>query len=176
MPAERPEAVTFLGSPLTLVGDELTVGSTAPDFTAVTDGLELNSYSLADGKGTVRIFNIILSVDTPTCHAQTVRFHDETEDLPGVQVLTVSADLPFAQARFANQMQIGERVKFLSYYHDLSFAEAYGVLVKELHLTGRAIVVVDANDKVVYVEYVRELADHPDYESALAAARTAAGL
>jgi thiol peroxidase len=73
-------------------------------------------------------------------------------------------------------MHIGDRVRFLSDYRDLSFAEAYGVLVKELHLTGRAIVVVDADDQVVYVEYVKELADHPDYEAALAAARQAAGL
>lgn len=176
MVTERPGAVTFLGTPLTLVGDELTVGSTAPDFTAVTDGLDMHPYSLADGKGTVRIFNVVVSVDTPTCHAQTVRFHDETAELPGVQVLTVSADLPFAQARWARQMHIGDRVRFLSDYRDLSFAERYGLLVKELRLLGRAIVVVDAGDRVVHVEYVQELADEPDYEAAIAAARQAAGL
>lgn len=176
MLTERPGAATFLGTPLTLVGDEVTVGAVAPDFTTVTDGLDMNPYTLAAGKGKVRIFNIVISVDTPTCHAQTVRFNDETRDLAGVQVLTVSADLPFAQARWAKQLRIGDHVKFLSDYRDLSFAANYGVLIKELRLLGRAIVVVDADDKVVHVEYVKELADHPDYDSAIAAAKAAAGL
>lgn len=176
MTTERSAAVTFLGTPLTLVGDELKVGEVAPDFTAVTDGLELHPYSLADGKGKVRIFNIVISLDTPTCHAQTVRFNEEVAALPGVEVLTVSSDLPFAQARWAKQLRIGDQVRFLSDYRDLSFAASYGVLVKELRLLGRAIVVVDASDVIVHVEYVRELSDHPDYDAAVAAARTAAGL
>jgi len=172
---EREAAVTFLGRPLTLVGEPLRVGDKAPDFTALTGGLELAPYSLQDGTGKVRIFNVVVSLDTPVCEAQTRRFNEEAAQLPGTEILTVSADLPFAQARWARLAKAGKTLRMLSDHRDLSFGEAYGVAVKELRLLGRAIFVVDADNQVTYVEYVDELTHEPDYTAALEAARAAAG-
>lgn len=176
MTKERAGATTFLGNPLTLLGEEVQVGKPAPDFTTLTDGLNMTPYSLEDGKGHVRIISVVVSVDTPTCDAQTRRFNDEVAKIPGAEVLTVSADLPFSQARWAKDARMGERVKMLSDYRDLSFGAAYGIVVKELRLLGRAIIVVDADNNIVYTEYVKELADPPNYDAALAAAKQAAGL
>ena len=167
---EREGAVTFLGDPLTLVGDELKVGDKAPDFTALTGGLELAPYRLEDDTGKVRIFNVVVSLDTPVCEAQTRRFIDEAAQLPDTEILTVSADLPFAQARWARQAKVGRRARMVSDHRDLSFGMAYGVAVKELRLLGRAIFVVDADNIITHVEYVDELSHEPDYIAALAAA------
>ena len=172
---EREKAVTFLGNPLTLMGDELRAGDAAPDFTALTGGLEMAPYSLEDGTGKVRVFNVVVSLDTPVCEAQTRRFIDEAAGLPGAEVLTVSADLPFAQHRWARTAKVGDSMKMLSDHRDLSFGKAYGIAVKELRLLGRGIFVVDADDRIVHAEYVDELTHEPDYDRALAAARQAAG-
>ena len=172
---ERAGAVTFLGNPLTLVGDELKVGETAPEFTALTGGLELKPYSLADGKGQVRIINVVVSLDTPVCDTQTRRLNDEAANLEGIEVLVVSADLPFAQARWAQQVGVGDKVRMLSDHQELSFGTAYGIAVKELRLLGRGIFVLDADNRIVHIEYVKELTTEPDYDAALAAARQATG-
>jgi thioredoxin-dependent peroxiredoxin len=172
---ERAGAVTFLGKPLTLVGDELKVGDTAPEFTLLTGGLEMQPYSLADGKGTVRILNVVVSLDTPVCNVQTRHFLDELAGLPGVEVLTVSADLPFGQARWAGEAGAEDKIRMLSDHQELSFGTAYGIAVKELRLDGRGLFVLDADNRVVHVEYVKELTTEPDYETAVAAARQAAG-
>jgi thiol peroxidase len=172
---ERAGAATFQGNPLTLIGDEVQVGQTSPDFTALTGGLAMQPYSLADGKGKVRILNVVVSLDTPVCDTQTRRFTDEAAGLPGVEILTVSADLPFSQARWAEQAGVGDSQQMLSDHRDLSFGEAYGIAVKELRLLGRGLFVLDADDKVVHAEYVKELTTEPDYDRALAAAKQAAG-
>ncbi|MGH9041828.1 MAG: thiol peroxidase [Acidimicrobiia bacterium] len=170
---ERAGAATFQGTPLTLLGDEVEVGQTSPDFTLLS-GLE--PYSLADGKGKVRILNVVVSLDTPVCDVQSRRFADEAAGLPGVDILTISADLPFAQARWAKDAGVGDSQQMLSDHRDLSFGEAYGLVVKELRLLARALIVLDADDNVVHVQRDPELTNHPDYDSALAAAKQAAGL
>lgn len=169
MPSERPGAVTFKGQPLTLVGPELKPGDKAPDFTIIDQSLQ--PVSLKDYAGRVVLLSVVPSLDTGICSAQTKRFNEEASKLPqDVAILTVSMDLPFAQARFCGAENI-DRVKVLSDHRDASFAQAYGTLVKELRLESRAIFVIDRDGIIRYVEYVPEIASHPNYDSALEAVK-----
>jgi thiol peroxidase len=167
---ERPGATTLKGNPLTLIGPELKAGDAAPDFT-VTDGA-LKPVSLKDTGSNVRIISVVPSLDTPVCDAQTKRFNEEAASLPGVDILTVSMDLPFAQKRWCGAFGV-DRVKMLSDHKDGSFGSNYGTLIKELRIESRAIFVVDQNNKIRHAEYVKEVADFPNYEAALGAARSA---
>ncbi|OYD07462.1 thiol peroxidase [Paludifilum halophilum] len=167
---EREGAITFKGNPVTLLGSEVKVGDSAPDFTVLAN--DLSPVTLADTKGSVRIFSVVPSLDTGVCDAQTRRFNEEAASLEGVQVLTVSVDLPFAQKRWCGAAGI-EHVQTVSDHRDLSFGEAYGVAIKELRLLARAVFVVDKDDRVVHAEYVSEATNHPDYESAVEAAKKA---
>jgi len=173
MSEERKGAVTMRGNPLTLVGPELKPGQKAPAFTATGKGLA--PASLEQFKGKVKIISAVPSVDTPVCDAETRRFNEEAGKLPSdVQILTISMDLPFAQARWCGAAGV-DKVTMLSDYKSAEFGEKYGALIKELHLLARAVFVVDKNDTVTHVEYVKEVANHPDYEAALNAAKKAAG-
>lgn len=167
---ERSGATTLKGNPLTLVGPELKPGDAAPDFEVVDK--TLSPVKLGKG-GTVRIFSVVPSLDTPVCDAQTKRFNDEAAKLEGVEILTVSMDLPFAQARWCGAFGV-DKVKMLSDHRDGSFGSAYGTLIKELRIESRAIFVVDKDNKIRHAEYVKEVADHPNYEAALSAAKSAA--
>ena len=167
---ERPGATTLRGNPLTLVGPELKAGDTAPDFNLVDNSLK--PVTLKDTGKQVRIISVIPSLDTPVCDAQTKKFNEEVANLPGVDVLTVSMDLPFAQKRWCGAFGV-DRVKMLSDHKDASFGSNYGTLIKELRIESRAIFVVDPENKIRHAEYVREVADHPNYEAALSAARSA---
>ena len=172
MPEERTGIVTLRGNPVTLLGPEIKVGQKAPDFTVLTTKLE--PYTLKDTAGKVRLIASVPSLDTPVCDTETRRFNEEAAKLgENVVVLTISVDLPFAQARWCGAAGI-DRVITLSDHRDLSFGLAYGVAIKELRLLARAVFVVDANDTVTYVQYVPEVTQQPDYEAALAAARAAA--
>jgi len=165
MAQERKNAATFQGNPLTLVGFELKVGDKAPDFKLVDNGLK--PVTLASSKGKTRLISVVPSIDTPVCDLQTRRFNQEASKLPaGVAVLTVSMDLPFAQARWCG-LAGADKVQMLSDYQDHSFGVAYGVLIQELKLLSRAVFVVGANDTIEYVEYVKEVTNHPDYEKVL---------
>jgi len=167
---ERPGATTLKGNPLTLIGPELKAGDAAPDFT-VTDG-SLKPVSLKDTAGAVRILSVVPSLDTPVCDAQTKRFNEAAAQLPGVDIITISMDLPFAQKRWCGAFGV-DKVKMLSDHKDGSFGTNYGTLIKELRIESRAIFVVDKDNKIRHAEYVKEVADFPDYESALSAARAA---
>lgn len=169
---ERPGATTFKGNPLTLVGPELKPGDSAPSFEAVDRTMQ--PVTLESTKGQVRIFSVVPSLDTPVCDAQTKRFNDAAANLPNVKMYTVSMDLPFAQSRWCNNMGV-DNIQMLSDHKNASFGEHYGTLIKEWRIESRAIFVVDKNDKLIHVEYVKEVADHPNYEAALHAATTAAG-
>ncbi len=167
---ERPGAVTFKGQPMTLVGPELKPGDKAPDFTIIDQSLQ--PASLKDYAGKVVLLSVVPSLDTGICSAQTKRFNEEAAKLPDdVAILTVSMDLPFAQARFCGAENI-DRVKVLSDHRDASFAQAYGTLVKELRLESRAIFVIDRDGIIRYVEYVPEIASHPNYDAALEAVKS----
>ncbi|AKP48117.1 MULTISPECIES: thiol peroxidase [Bacillus] len=162
--------ITFKGNPVTLLGNEVKVGDQAPDFTVLAN--DLSEVKLSDYKGSVRILSSVPSLDTGVCDAQTRRFNEEAAKLDGVKVLTISADLPFAQKRWCASSGL-EDVITLSDHRDLSFGNAYGVVMKELRLLARAVFVVDSNDKITYVEYVSEGTNHPDYEAAIQAAKEA---
>ncbi len=153
------------GNPLTLVGEEVKVGDKAPEFMSFAGpGVR---KSLGDFSGKVKIFNVVVSVDTPVCDIQTKRFSEEVKTLPeNVEVVTVSMDLPFAQTRHMKEAGI-KGISHLSDHQEASFGKSYGVLIKENRLLARAVFVVDENDVVRYAEYVKEIAEHPDYEKVL---------
>ena len=165
---ERQGPVKLKGNPVTLVGPEITVGSKAPDFQVV--GIDGSPITLASSQGKVRLINVVHSLDTSICDAQTRRFNEEAAKLPNVEILTISMDLPFAQKRWCGAAGI-DRVKVGSDHREASFGKAYGVLIKDLRLDARAIFVVDANGIVRYAEYVPEVASHPNYEAALGVVR-----
>jgi thiol peroxidase len=169
---DRSGATTLRGNPLTVVGPELKAGEKAPNFKAVDDSLK--TLDLAGTGPGVRIFSVVPSLDTPVCDAQTKRFNEEAGKLPDVKIYTFSMDLPFAQKRWCGAFGV-DHVKMVSDHRDGSFGEAYGTLIKDLRILSRAIFVVDKNNLIRYVEYVKEVGDHPNYEAALSAARTAAG-
>jgi len=163
---DRAGATTMRGNPLTLVGPELKAGEKAPDFSVVDSSLK--PVHLKDTSGKTRIFSVLPSLDTPVCDAQTKRFNEEAGKLKDVDFYTVSMDLPFAQKRFCNSFAL-DNVKMLSDHKDGSFGSSYGTLIKELRILSRAIFVVGPDDRLKYVEYVPEVADHPNYDAALAA-------
>ena len=167
---ERPGATTLRGNPMTLVGPELKAGDSAPDFSLVDNSLK--PVALKDTGSNVRIISVVPSLDTPVCDAQTKKFNEAAANLPGVDILTVSMDLPFAQKRWCGAFGV-DKVKMLSDHKDGSFGSNYGTLIKELRIESRAIFVVDKNNKIRHVEYVKEVSDFPNYETALSAARSA---
>jgi thiol peroxidase len=160
------------GNPLTLIGPQLEVGDPAPDFNVV-DG-SLSPVNLEKTGNHVRIISVVPSLDTPVCDLQTKRFNEEAAKLPGVDILTISMDLPFAQKRWCGAFGV-DRIKMLSDHRSGSFGEAYGTLIKDLRIESRAIFVLDKDNVIRHVEYVKEVADHPNYDAALGAAKTAAG-
>ena len=155
--------VTFQGNPLTLAGTQIKVGDTAPDF-IVTDN-DLNEFKLRDTKGK-RVFLTVPSLDTPVCDTEVRKFNTEAAKLNDVSIYVISMDLPFAQGRWCGGANI-DKVKTLSDYKDRTFGENYGLYINELGLLSRAVIVVDENNKVTYVEYLNEITEEPDYEKAL---------
>ena len=167
---ERAGAVTLMGKPMTLVGPELKPGDDAPNFSAID--LSMNQITLKDTGNTTRIFSVIPSLDTPVCDAQTKRFNDVATELNGVEIYTVSMDLPFAQKRWCTSFNV-DKVKMLSDHREGSFGENWGTLIKDLRIESRAIFVVGPDNKIKHVEYVKEVAEAPNYDAALAAAKSA---
>jgi thioredoxin-dependent peroxiredoxin len=166
---ERAGLVTMRGNPLTLIGNEVKVGDKAPNFTVLDTDLKPVEFSSYRGK--VCIISSVPSLDTPVCDASTRRFNKEAASLaPDVAILTISMDLPFAQARWRGAAGI-KVVQTLSDHRDASFGTAYGLLIKELRLLARAVFVVDREGKVEYVEIVNEIAELPDFDAALAAVK-----
>ena len=161
--------ITFKENPMTLLGEEVKKGDKAPNFTVLAN--DLSEKTLNDYTG-VRIISVVPSLDTGVCDAQTRKFNEEAAGLNNVNVLTISADLPFAQKRWCGAAGI-ENAITLSDHRDLSFGKAFGVAIKELRLLARAVFVIDSKDEVVYAEYVSEATNHPDYAEALNAAKQA---
>lgn len=166
---ERKGAVTFKGNPLTLIGSELKRGDKAPNFQLLAN--DLSPVSLETFKGKTKLISVVPSLDTPVCDMQTKRFNEEASKLPSdVVVLTVSTDLPFAQSRWCGAAH-ADKVKCLSDHREAAFGKAYGVLIKELRLLSRSIFIVGPDDKLQYVEYVKEITQHPNYDKALGSLR-----
>lgn len=164
-------AVTLKGNPVSLSGTELKVGDTAPDFLLQNNALE--DVSLAGSVGKTRIIATIPSLDTSVCHLETKRFNEEAAKLPNAAILVVSTDLPFGQKRWCGAEGV-DKVVCLSDHRAASFGKSYGVLISggplDRCLT-RAIFVVGSDNKIKHVEYVAEIASHPNYDAALAAAQ-----
>lgn len=176
MPEERTGVTTLRGNPVTLVGPEIKVGEAAPDFTVLDNSLQ--SVRLSDAKGKVVILSSVPSLDTPVCDKETRRFNEEASALgDGVEVWTISVDLPFAQKRWCAAAGI-DRVRTLSDFRGNTFSSSYGVLMNSGPLAGigaRAVFVVGKDGAVKHVEYVKEIAEEPDYGAVLGAAKEAAG-
>jgi len=164
---ERADLIKMKGNSLTLIGNEVRVGDTAPDF-EVLDG-NLKPTKLSDFKGKVVVIVSVPSIDTPVCDLETKRFNKEAAKLGSdVVILTISMDLPFAQARWCGAEGI-ENVKLFSDYRDASFGNTFGVLIKELRLLARTLFVIDSDGKVKYIQYVEETTEEPDYDEVLRA-------
>ena len=167
----REGAVTLKGNPVDLSGAALQVGASAPDFSLQNNGLE--DVSLADSAGRTRIIATVPSLETPVCHEETKRFNEHAGSLENTDVLVVSMDLPFGQQRWCGAEGV-DAVQTLSAHRCTKFGEDYGVLIENGPLDrclARAIFVIDGSGTVKHVEYVSEIAEHPDYDAALAAAR-----
>jgi thiol peroxidase len=163
--------VTLKGNPVELAGSPLSVGDAAPDFSLQDTGLE--EATLASGAGRTRIIATIPSLDTPVCHEETKKFNEQAGSLENVEILVVSMDLPFGQKRWCGAEGV-EAVRTLSAHRCTDFGEKYGTLIKGGPLDRclcRALFVVDGEGKLTHVEYVGEIAEHPDYDAAIAAAR-----
>ena len=161
--------VTLGGNPVNVAGDFPKVGQKAPDFKLVNK--ELKDLSLKDFTGKRKVLNIVPSLDTPTCAASTRRFNEEANRLNNTVVLVISADLPFAQSRFCGAEGLNNVIT-LSTMRGAEFMKNYGVAITDPPLAGvtaRAVVVLDANDKVLYTELVPEIKNEPNYNAALAA-------
>jgi len=163
--------VTLKGNPVQLAGNELKVGDKAPDFVLQDNAMQ--DVSLKDTAGKTRLIASVPSLDTPVCNLESKRFNEEAGKLPNVSVLLVSNDLPFAQKRWCGA-ENAQNVQALSDHRTGKFGEGYGVLVKggplDRCLT-RAVFVVGPDDKIKYVEYVKEITEHPNYDAALSAAK-----
>jgi thiol peroxidase len=161
--------ITLKGSPIHTNGDLPAVGSTAPDFKLVDS--ELGDRTLADYPGKKKLISIVPSLDTGVCATSTKVFNERLGARDDVVALVISADLPFAQSRFCGAEDV-DRVKTLSMMRARDFAKDYGVLIEDGPLAGitaRAVVVLDADNKVLYTQLVPEIGMEPDYDAAIAA-------
>lgn len=170
---ERAGEAYELGEELTVVGNKLKQGDAAPDFALDSfDGESMSTVRLSDSAGSVRLLNVVNSLDTPVCHTETRKWEHLRSDLPeGVQVYTISMDLPYAQSRW--QSAEGVTHKALSSHKSEQFGQDYGVLIKEWRLLQRAVFVIDGEGKVAHAEYVPDQMREPDYNAAVQAARQA---
>jgi len=164
--------VNFKGNPVSLQGEEVKVGQSAPDF-RVQRSSDLSDYTLATSAGRTRIILAVPSLDTPVCDTETRRFNEEAAKLSDVEILCVSMDLPFAQKRWCGAAGV-DKVITASDHRDASFGRGYGVLIDggpldRIH--ARAVFVIGPDNVVKHAEYVSEIGEQPNYEAALAAAK-----
>jgi thiol peroxidase len=171
MSARRKGAITLKGTPTDLAGPELKSGDAAPEFLLQNNALE--DVTLGTFAGKTLLIATVPSLDTPVCHVETRRFNEQARALANTRVLVVSTDLPFGQKRWCGTESV-EDVVTLSAHRSNAFGESYGVLILGGpfdRCLARAIFVVNKAGILTHVEYVKEVAEHPDYEAALAAAK-----
>jgi thiol peroxidase len=160
---ERAGLVTTKGNPLTLIGDELKVGDSAPEFAALNN--DLSPVTLSSFGGKVLVISSVPSLDTAVCDRETQRLEEEAGNLGSdVRMLTISMDLPFAQKRWHGATGV-DQIITLSDHRDAAFGKAYGVLIKELRLLARAVFVIDRQGKIRYIQLVKEVSEEPDYDA-----------
>ncbi len=170
----RTGAVTLKGNPITLAGDEVKAGQTAPDFAVHYFDAGLHAITLADVKGKPTLLSVVPSLDTGTCATQTKKFNEALGSMgDSINAITVSLDLPFAMNRFCGAEGI-TNIRVASDYQDKSFGRAFGTLMEDgLKVLCRAVFVLDVDGKVTYAEYVPEVTSEPNYDAALAALKSA---
>lgn len=162
------ETVTMHGQKLELDGKRPKVGDQAPDFRVVDKDLKDVVFSQLP-QGGVYVLSAVPSLDTPVCNMETRRFSKEAEKLgKGVEIITVSMDLPFAQARWCGAAGV-ENIHVYSDHRDASFGKAYGVLIKQLRLLSRTIFIVDKQRRISYIEDANEITNEPNYDRVLEA-------
>lgn len=163
---ENPGAVTFQGTPLTLMGKIPSKGETAPDFTVIDN--QLQPVTLADLSQKILVLSAVPSLDTPVCDMETRKFNQAAEKLGSdVLIATISMDLPFAQARWCAATGVSN-VQTFSDYKYASFGSSYGVLIDELRLLARCLFVLDDKRVVRHVQLVKEITNEPDYDAVIA--------
>jgi thiol peroxidase len=169
----RSAAITFKGNPMTLAGEAVQVGQPAPNCTLHAFEGGLKPVTPADWKGKPTFVSVVPSLDTPVCQVQTRKFNQELAALGDkINAVTVSLDLPFAMNRFCGAEDI-MNMRPLSDYFDRSFGQNWGMLIEELKILARGVFVLDKDGKVIYAETVKEVAEEPNYEQALAALKGA---
>lgn len=157
--------ITFGGNKVTLAGKEIKVGDKAPEFVAVKN--DLSVFDSKENERKVVVYSVAPSIDTPVCSLQTRTFNEEAAELrDDIAIVTITVDLPFAQARFCANEGIDKTI-IVSDYKDHDFGTKYGFLMNENHLLARGIVVVDKEGIVQYVEYVPEVTNEVNFEKAL---------
>ncbi|KAA5545247.1 thiol peroxidase [Roseiconus nitratireducens] len=162
--------ITFKGNPMTLAGEALEVGKPAPNFTVHYAEGGIQALTLEDLKGKPTIISVVPSLDTPTCAVQTKTFNEQLAALGDkINAVTISRDLPFAQARFCGAEDI--KMRTASDYQTHQFGDAWGLTIEELKLLTRAVFVLNADGEVVHKEIVSEVTEEPDYATAMAALR-----
>lgn len=172
MPTERFGLIKVGGKDATVVGDDLKVGATAPDFTVHTNDWSV-VHGLADTPGKVRILAAVPSLDTEVCDRETRRFNEEAAALSkDIVIEVISTDLPYAQKRWCGAANV-DQVMTLSDHQNAEFGEKYAVLIKERRILRRAVFVIDRAGKLTYVAYMPQLGQEPDYPAVLEAARRA---
>ena len=162
--------VTLGGNPINVAGNFPKAGDSAPDFSLTAK--DLKDVSLKDFAGKRKVLNIVPSLDTPTCATSTRKFNEAASSLDNTVVVVVSGDLPFAATRFCTTEGLANVVTASTFRGGRAFANAYGVDVTSGPLNGltaRAVVVLDAQDKVIHAQLVDEIKDEPNYDAALAA-------
>ena len=160
--------ITFGGKPLSVNGIQLQVGDKAPNFSVTKN--DLSTISLNDLSG-IKLISIAPSLDTGVCQKQTKKFNEEVSSLEGVNLMTISLDLPFAQARWCGSEGL-ENSLTVSDYQNRDFATKYALLIDELKLLTRAVLVLDKDNTIKYVEYLEEITNEPNYEAALKAVKS----
>lgn len=158
------DQITMGGNPVKLLGEEIKVGAKAPAFKAIKP--DMSEFDSKEYDGKIKVISVATSMDTRICEFQTIRFNEEATKHPNVVVISITVDLPFAQKRFCSTNNI-ENAIVVSDYRHLDFGMKYGFAIDELRLLARGIVVIDESDTVRYVEYVKEVGTHPDYDKVL---------
>jgi thiol peroxidase len=164
--------VKFKDATLTLLGNEVKVGQSAPEF-KVQKSADMSDYTLASGAGKTRILATVPSLDTPVCDLETKRFNEESSKLNNVEVVCISMDLPFAQKRWCGAANV-DKVITASDHRDASFGKNYGVLISGGPLDrilARAVFVIGPDNKIKHIEYVPSIGEQPNFDAALGAAK-----
>lgn len=161
---ELNDLVTFKGNKVTIQGNHLKKGDKAENFKAVKE--DLSEFNLNDIKDKIIVISSFPSIDTGVCAIQTTKFNQELSKYNDVVLINISVDLPFAQSRFCKENSINNSIT-VSDYKDLDFGLKYGFVIKEFRLLSRGVVVIDKNKTINYIEYVKEVSSHIDYNKVL---------